>query len=219
MSASDERQAERDEMVRTQLVARDIRDERVLEAMRRVPRHRYVPAALADRAYDDCALPVEVGQTISQPYMVAKMTELLGVRPESRILEIGTGTGYQTAVLAELAASVFTVEWHLSLLTSAAERLNEIGYQNIQFRCGDGSLGWPEHARYDGILVGAGAPTVPEPLCQQLAVGATLVVPVGGQEEQSLVLIRRSSDGFDRTSQTACRFVRLLGQAGWRDSR
>lgn len=219
MHATADRQAERDEMVRTQLAARGIRDERVLHAMSRVPRHRFVPAALTDRAYDDCALPVDAGQTISQPYMVAKMTELLGVQPHSRVLEIGTGTGYQTAVLAELAARVYSVEWHLSLFTIAAERIREAGYRNVEFRCGDGSLGWTAHAPYDGILVAAGAPSVPEPLCEQLSIGATLIVPVGGHEEQSLAVIRRFADGLHRELQTACRFVRLLGQAGWPDSR
>lgn len=205
-------------MVRAQLVARGIRDPRVLAAMRRVPRHAFVPAALADRAYDDSALPVAAGQTISQPYMVARMTELLDLRTDARVLEIGTGTGYQTAVLAELASRVYSVEWHLSLLAAAAERVRAAGYENVEFRCGDGSLGWPELAPFDGILVAAAAPAVPESLCDQLGRNATLVVPVGDRDEQSLAVIRRLDDGFHRDLHTPCRFVRLLGREGWRDS-
>jgi protein-L-isoaspartate(D-aspartate) O-methyltransferase len=218
MQPSTEKQAERDEMVQSQLAGRGIRDPRLLEAMRRIPRHRFVPPALADRAYEDCALPVAAGQTISQPYMVARMTELLALRPDARVLEIGAGTGYQTAVLAELASRVFSVEWHLSLLTAAAERVRGADYHNVEFRCGDGSLGWPEHAPYDGILVAAGAPHVPDSLCEQLALHGTLVVPVGDKEEQSLVIIRRLVDGFERDTHTPCRFVRLMGREGWRDS-
>lgn len=215
---TDRRLPEREHMVAEQLAARGIRDERVLDVMRRIPRELFVPATISAAAYADAALPIECAQTISQPYMVARMTELLDPRPNATILEIGTGSGYQTAVLAALVANVYTVEWHLHLMTQAAERLAALGLENVSFRCGDGSLGWPEHAPYDGILVAAGAPATPRPLCAQLGVGGRLVVPVGPEGEQGLQVIWRAEEGFRETEVMKCRFVPLRGEAGWRDS-
>ena len=213
----DERDAEREGMVARQLARRDIRSERVLDAMRRVPRGWFVPPNLASKAYADSALPIERGQTISQPYIVAKMTDLLNAGPNTSILEIGTGSGYQTAILALLAGRVYTIEWHLSLMTQAARRLERLGVENVVFRCMDGSLGWPERAPFDGIIVTAGAPDVPAPLRDQLAVGGRLVLPVGPKDDQTLVLVRRSRNGFEREDIFKCRFVKLHGEAGWRE--
>ena len=214
-SARDEWAVEREEMVRTQLARRGIQSEAVLQAMREVPREWFVPSAMVRQAYHDGALPIERGQTISQPYIVARMTELLEVQPEDRVLEIGTGTGYQTAILALLARHVFTIEWHLKLMNAAAQCLERLGQHNVTFRCGDGSLGWPERAPYDAIIVTAGAPDVPEPLREQLAVGGRLVIPVGEMENQVLVRVRRSESGYEREEHLRCRFVKLLGERGW----
>jgi len=205
----------REGMVREQLETRGIRDTRVLDAMRRIPRERFVPEHLRERAYDDAALPVECGQTISQPHMVAKMTELLELTGTERVLEVGTGTGYQTAILALLAGHVYTVEWHLPLLTAASRRLDELGLTNVTCRCGDGSQGWPEEAPFDAILVAAGAPDVPDALREQLAVGGRLVIPVGPPAEQVLVRVVRADDGFEQQTLFPCRFVKLLGREGW----
>ncbi len=205
----------RERMVREQLETRGIRDRRVLDAMRRVPRERFVPEHLRERAYDDAALPVECGQTISQPYMVAKMTELLELGGGERVLEIGTGTGYQTAILALLAGHVYTIEWHLRLMLAARARLEALGIDNVTYRCGDGSRGWPEKAPFDGILVAAGAPDVPESLEQQLGIGGRLVIPVGPPAEQTLVRVVRTGEGLERQRLFPCRFVKLLGEEGW----
>ncbi|MFQ5807769.1 MAG: protein-L-isoaspartate(D-aspartate) O-methyltransferase [Phycisphaerae bacterium] len=211
-----DRAAERQEMVRTQLGRRGIRSEAVLEAMRQVPREWFVPEAISKQAYRDSALPIDCEQTISQPYMVARMTELLVLQPEHRVLEIGTGTGYQTAILARLARQVFTVEWHLKLMNTAVNRLEHLGQENVTFRCGDGSVGWPEHAPYDAIMVTAGAPDVPEPLRAQLAIGGRLVIPVGELANQILVRVCRTELGYEREEHLSCRFVRLMGEEGWR---
>jgi protein-L-isoaspartate(D-aspartate) O-methyltransferase len=213
--ARDDRAAEREEMVRTQLARRGIRSEAVLEAMRQVPRERFVPEAISGQAYRDSALPIECEQTISQPYMVALMTELLELQPEHCVLEIGTGTGYQTAILARLARHVFTVEWHLRLMNAAVERLERLGCENVTFRCGDGSVGWPEHAPYNGIIVTAGAPDVPEPLCEQLVIGGRLVMPIGELANQVLVRVCRTESGCQREQHLSCRFVKLMGEQGW----
>ncbi len=207
----------RERMVREQLEARGIRDRRVLDAMRRIPRERFVPEHLRERAYDDAALPVECGQTISQPYMVAKMTELLELTGRERVLEIGTGTGYQTAILALLAAHVYTIERHLPLLTAASRRLDGLGLTNVTYRCADGSRGWPEEAPFEAILVAAGAPDVPASLEAQLAVGGRLVIPVGPPTGQVLVRVIRREDGLQRQTLFPCRFVKLLGAEGWTD--
>ncbi len=215
--ADDPRARERELMVQEQLAARGIRSEAVLAAMRGVQRHVFLPAGLQDRAYADNALPIDCQQTISQPYMVARMTELLELERDARVLEIGTGSGYQTAILARLAGRVFTIEWHLRLMTQAAERLAELGLHNVAFRCGDGSLGWTEQAPFDAIIVTAGAPDVPEPLKEQLTVGGRLVVPTGPVEDQLLVRVRRVETGFANEDVIRCRFVKLLGRAGWRE--
>ena len=204
-------------MIESQLRARDIRSAPVLEALRRVPREAFVPDSLIGDAYADRALPLECGQTISQPYIVALMTEALALPPAARVLEIGTGSGYQTAVLAHLAGRVYTIEWHMKLMTATAERLAALGLRNIEYRCCDGSLGWPEQAPFDGIMVTAGAPDVPEALCEQLRIGAYLVIPIGPAQDQTLVRVRRTADGFERQELIKCRFVKLLGQEGWRE--
>jgi protein-L-isoaspartate(D-aspartate) O-methyltransferase len=211
------RAAEREEMIRSQLAGRGIRSEAVLDAIRRVPREWFVPEAITKQAYRDAALPVECEQTISQPYMVARMTELLELQRDHRVLEIGTGTGYQTAILSILAKQVYTVEWHLKLMTAAAERLQRLELDNVSCRCGDGSLGWPENAPYDGIIVTAGAPDVPEPLRAQLAIGGRLVIPVGEMSNQTLVRVQRTDAGHQQTKHMSCRFVKLLGEKGWSD--
>lgn len=207
--------AQRTDMVEHQLACRGIRHPAVLGAMGRVPRERFMPPELADRAYEDSALGIACGQTISQPYMVARMTELLDPGPDDHVLEIGTGSGYQTAVLAELVGHVCTIEWHLRLMTEAAERLNELGISNVSFRCGDGTRGWPERAPFDGILVTAGGPVVPTALREQLAVGGRMVIPVGPLDDQTLLVIRRTPDGFETIEDLKCRFVKLVGAEGW----
>jgi protein-L-isoaspartate(D-aspartate) O-methyltransferase len=202
-------------MVESQLARRGIRSTAVLDVMRSVPRELFLPAALADQAYRDAALPVECNQTISQPYIVARMTELLELRPTDRVLEVGTGTGYQTAILAALARHVYTIEWHLPLMTAAGARFDSLGLKNVTVRCGDGSVGWREHAPYDALMVTAGAPEVPKSLREQLAIGGRLVVPVGGFSNQVLAIIRRTETGFERDEQLPCRFVKLVGKEGW----
>lgn len=213
----DQHAAEREEMVRTQIEQRGVCSPAVLAAMRAVPREWFVPEGIARKAYTDAALPIECDQTVSQPYMVARMTELLELDPQQSVLEIGTGSGYQTAILAMLAGRVYTVEWYLKLMNAAAGRLQRLGHGNIMFRCGDGSLGWREHAPYDAILVTAGAPNVPEALRSQLAPGGRLLIPVGGKASQTLVRVRRTESGFDEEKYLNCRFVKLVGEQGWSD--
>lgn len=198
--------------------ARGVRDPGVLAAMRRIPRELFVPPELVPRAFEDSALPIDSDQTISQPYMVGAMTELLELDARDRVLEVGTGSGYQTAILACRCAALFTIEWHRELLHAALERLRGLELTaRIESRCGDGSLGWPEHAPYDAILVTAGAPDVPAALREQLAVGGRLIVPVGDREDQTLVRVRRTPGGWLREQFFGCRFVKLLGAAGWAD--
>jgi len=189
-------------MVEEQLRARDIEDPRVLAAMGRVPRHLFVPAALRFRAYADHPLPIGNGQTISQPYIVALMTELAEVGPDDKVLEIGTGSGYQAAVLSEIAREVATIEIVSELADTARARLAELGYKNVTVRTGDGYLGWKEKAPFDAILVTAAAPEVPPPLVEQLAPGAILVIPVGPQSQvQSLLRIQKTADGTTVTRE------------------
>ncbi len=206
----------RQEMVETQIRRRHITDSRVLECLERVPRHEFVPAEFRDRAYEDAPLPIGEGQTISQPYIVAAMTAALRLQGNERVLEIGTGFGYQAAVLACLAREVFTVEFRAALATEAAERLARLGYKNVHEHCGDGTLGLPEFAPYDAILVAAAAPSVPAPLLAQLAEDGRMVVPVGDVENQDLQLVERSHDTFRTTMLEPCRFVPLLGAHGWK---
>src|SRR6202045_1174051 len=206
------------EMIEKQLRRRGISDEAVLLGMTAVPRHEFVPEALRSRAYEDVPLPIGGGQTISQPYIVAAMTAALSLQGAERVLEIGTGFGYQAAVLACLSKEVFTVEFRAELATEAAERLARLGPTNVHVHCGDGTLGLPDFAPYDAILVAAAAPSVPAPLLAQLAEGGRMVVPVGGGENQDLQLIQRSCDNFRTTTLEPCPFVPLLGVHGWKDS-
>jgi protein-L-isoaspartate(D-aspartate) O-methyltransferase len=207
-------------MVRDQLERRDIRDPRVLDVMASTPREAFVPDVVASMAYDDRALPIDAGQTISQPYIVARMTELLAVEPGQRILEIGTGSGYQAAVLARLGARVTTIERHGALSDSARERLAGLGIDGVEFRVGDGSGGDPEGAPWDGIVVTAGAPSIPDALREQLAVGARLVIPVGPRDRQELMVVeRRGPADWVEWSDGAVVFVPLVGERGWAEGK
>lgn len=206
----------RDRMVRDQVEARGVKNPDVLRIMRTVPRHRFVDPALAHSAYGDAALPIGFGQTISQPYMVGLMTSLLEVNGRSRVLEIGTGSGYQAAVLSRLVHAVFTVERVEPLAQRAQSLLRELGYENVLFRVGDGTVGWRKYAPYDAIIVTAGAPDPPPSLFEQLREGGRLVVPAGPREEQRLLVLERGADGSLRERATVpCTFVPLIGREGW----
>ena len=207
----------RDNMVSNQVIARGVRSERVLDAMREVPREAFVREDLAEFAYEDSPLPIEAGQTISQPYIVAFMIEALALKGGERVLEIGAGSGYAAAVLSEIAAEVYTVERNEELATGAAARLTAMGYDNVEVLHGDGTLGWPEHAPFDGIIVAAGGPRIPETLKEQLKVGGRLVIPVGEQQNiQELVRVtRRTKTEFQTEDLADVRFVPLLGEEGW----
>jgi protein-L-isoaspartate(D-aspartate) O-methyltransferase len=202
-------------MVEEQLRARDILDERVLQAMSVVPRHLFVPERERARAYADAALPIGYGQTISQPYMVARICEALGLRGTERVLDVGTGSGYQAAVLAELAAEVHTIERLPALAEQARAALAAAGYGHVHVHVGDGTLGLPEHAPFDAIAVAAAAPRVPPALYEQLRVGGRLVVPVGGREGQELQIVVRSPEGPAVLRSVPCRFVPLVGEQGF----
>jgi protein-L-isoaspartate(D-aspartate) O-methyltransferase len=193
-----------------------IRDPKVLEAMRWVPRHVFVPEALQGRAYGDHALPISASQTISQPYIVARMTELLEIDSNSRVLEIGAGSGYQTAVLSKIAGQVYAIERIGDLAREAQMRIRQLGIYNATVKCFDGTLGWAANAPYDAILVAAGGPTVPQPLITQLKVGGRLVLPVGdSRESQRLVRVTKTASGSKQEDHGACAFVPLIGQHGW----
>ncbi len=209
----------RERMVKEQIEARGVRDRRVLEAMLSVPRHLFVPEGLRGSAYHDSPLPIGEGQTISQPYMVALMTELLELRGSEKVLEVGTGSGYQAAILSLLAAEVFTIEKNERLASKAAERLKDLGYENVYVRVGDGTLGLREEAPFDGIIVTAGSPSIPQPLTEQLKVGGRLVIPVGPSGMQMLKLIIRMEDRFVEEEKGGCVFVPLVGKHGWRRGR
>jgi protein-L-isoaspartate(D-aspartate) O-methyltransferase len=202
-------------MVQRQLRRRDVKDERVLAAMERVPRELFLPEGVRGRAYDDAALPIGGGQTMSQPYMVAKMSELLSLDGDERVLDVGTGSGYHAAVLAELAQEVVTIERVPELAEGARENLRAAGYDNVEVRVGDGTLGVPDRAPYDAIAVAAAAPLLPESLYDQLKVGGRIVVPVGGRSNQRLELIVRSPEGPAVVRSVPCRFVPLLGEEGF----
>lgn len=205
----------RQAMVEDQLISRGISDPRVLEAFRKVPRHAFVPEDLQSSAYDDYPLPIGEGQTISQPYMVAIMTELLGLKGDETVLEIGTGSGYQAAILAELSKKVYSIERVSTLSHSAEKKVRELGYQNIEFMVGDGTLGYPEANPYDGIIVTASSPTLPPPLIEQLKEGGRLVIPVGDPYSQILTLAIKRGKGVETRESVACVFVPLLGKYGW----
>ena len=203
-------------MIQQQVVERGIRDEHLLAALRAVPREQFFPTEGRGEAFADRAAPIGHGQTISQPYIVALMTQRLELTPEHRVLELGTGSGYQTAVLAKLAKEVYTVERVKPLLDEAFERLMSLGVRNVHLRHGDGTLGWPDAARFDRILIAAGAPQLPAKLLlSQLADGGVAVLPVGNDDEQMLVQVRRVGDELKTTDVCPCRFVKLIGAEGW----
>ncbi|MEA2626309.1 MAG: protein-L-isoaspartate(D-aspartate) O-methyltransferase [Candidatus Binatota bacterium] len=201
-------------MVEEQIRARGVRDPRVLAAMSKVPRHLFVDEALRDHAYQDKALPIGEKQTISQPYMVAAMSEALELRPQDRVLEIGTGCGYQTAVLAELAETVFSIERIPAFAQRARRLLESLGYYNVLVQTGDGTIGWNEHAPFDAIVVTAGAPQAPRPLTDQLKSGGRLVLPMGDEQTQTLVRLRKT-EALEKETLGECRFVKLIGRHGW----
>jgi protein-L-isoaspartate(D-aspartate) O-methyltransferase len=203
-------------MVDEQLRRRGIRDERVMQAMGKVPRETFVSPEFHGQAYADAPLPIGQGQTISQPYMVATMLEALEVAPSDRVLEVGSGTGYEAAILGELAAEVWTIERHPELAERAQQILGSMGYSNVHVVLGDGSVGLAERAPFDRILVAAGAPQVPEALTAQLSVAGILVVPVGSRTEQHLDVVRRTSEGTTASSRVLCSFVPLVGEQGWK---
>jgi protein-L-isoaspartate(D-aspartate) O-methyltransferase len=208
----------RDRMVARLREHYGIRDPKVLEAMRSVPRHFFVPEALQSRSYGDHALPISANQTISQPFIVARMTELLELGSNSRVLEIGAGSGYQTAVLAFIAAQVYSIERIGDLAREAQARIRQLGIYNATVKCFDGTLGWAANAPYDAILVAAGGPIVPEPLAVQLKIGGRLVVPVGpARDAQRLIRVVKTETGYREEDHGGCAFVPLIGQHGWRD--
>jgi protein-L-isoaspartate(D-aspartate) O-methyltransferase len=209
-----------DSMIQSQVIERGIREPRVIEALRAVPRDRFFPDETRGEAFADRAAPIGHGQTISQPYIVALMTQQLDIQPHHKILEIGTGSGYQTAILAKLAAEVFSIERVKPLLDSAWERLMDLGVRNVRFRHGDGTLGWPEAAPFDRILIAAGAPELPHRLLlTQLKDDGLAVLPVGSDDEQMLVLVRRRRERLETAEVSPCRFVKLIGHEGWADDR
>jgi protein-L-isoaspartate(D-aspartate) O-methyltransferase len=208
---------ERERMVEEQFIRRDITDERVLSAMRKVPRHRFVPQEHRHLAYSDCPLPIGQGQTISQPYIVALMTQMLDLGGPESVLEIGTGSGYQVAVLSLLAREVHSVERHVNLAERAQEALKELGYENTFVHVGDGTRGWEENAPYDAIIATAAAPKVPQPLLEQLKDGGRLVIPVGGRAGQYLERWFRFGNDYKSEQTVPVAFVPLLGDFGWKE--
>lgn len=215
----DEYQIARERMIQHLREHYKIQDERVLDAMTAVPRHFFVPGALKSQAYKDNALPIASNQTISQPFIVARMTELLELNNQSKILEIGAGSSYQTAILAFLAREIYAVERVPQLAEEARERIRELNIQNVSLRCADGTNGWENHAPFDGILVAAGSPSLPQPLLKQLKQGGKLVIPIGeDQKTQKLIRITRSAaNDFQTEDFGACAFVPLIGEHGWKN--
>lgn len=207
--------AAREKMVATQLEARDIVDPEVLRVMRKVPRHRFVERSLWSNAYEDHPLPIGKGQTISQPYMVALMTQSLELSGDEGVLEIGTGSGYQAAILAEIAKKVFTIERDAELAQRAQSLLERLGYQNIKVKIGNGTLGWSEFAPYARIMVTAGSPGVPQSLIDQLADSGKMVIPIGGAWYQDLTLVEKKKNKIKRRGICGCTFVPLIGKQGW----
>ena len=204
-------------MVETQLRRRGIANEAVLNAMDTVPRHEFMPAEFRNRAYEDAPLPIGEGQTISQPYIVAAMTAALQLNGTERVLEIGTGYGYQAAILGSIAKEVFTIEYRPDLATEAAARLGRLGYDNVRVYCGDGTLGLLDFAPFDAVLIAAAAPLLPTPLLSQLSEHGRIILPVGDVENQELRLIERVGETFRTTSLEPCRFVPLVGAHGWKE--
>jgi protein-L-isoaspartate(D-aspartate) O-methyltransferase len=206
----------RKKMVENQIISRGIQDRRLIEAMLKVPRHIFVEEAMAAQAYNDKPLPIGEKQTISQPYMVALMTELLELKGKEKVLEIGTGSGYQAAILASLADRVYTIERIRSLVLRARKALDSLGFFNVNIKIADGSIGWKEESPFHAIMVTAAAPDVPEELVEQLAVGGKLVIPVGDQFDQTLVrIIKKENGSIVRENFLGCRFVKLIGKYGW----
>ena len=210
---------QREEMVRHQIEARGIKDPFVLTAFQSVPRHLFVSEALRDQAYGDYPLPIGEQQTISQPYIVAEMTQALELREDDRVLEIGTGSGYQAAILAEIVYRVYTVERIRSLYIQARKLLDKLRYHNIVMRCGDGTAGWQDESPFDAIIVTAGAPDIPEKLLNQLAEGGRMVVPVGNQHSQDLIKVVKDKKGIHKSNLGGCRFVKLIGEQGWKENK
>jgi protein-L-isoaspartate(D-aspartate) O-methyltransferase len=207
----------RERMVKNQLMARGIKDERLLQAMGKISRHLFIQEALAGEAYNDHPVPIGEKQTISQPYIVALMTEALELKGSENTLEIGTGSGYQTAILAELSSRVYTIERIKSLLVKARKLLAKLNYNNILFKAFDGTLGWKEYAPFDAIMVTAGSPNVPEPLKEQMADNGRMIIPVGDRYTQELMKITRKGDNFEQAGLGGCRFVNLIGLHGWKE--
>ena len=202
-------------MVEDQIISRGIKDTRVIAAMKKVPRHLFVEEALQSQAYSDHPLPIGEKQTISQPYMVALMTEALQLKGNEKVLEIGGGSGYQTAILAELSEKVFSIERIRSLAIRARQLLYELGYYNVELKIFDGTYGWMEEAPFDAIIVAAGAPDIPQPLLDQLAMDGRLVIPVGDAYVQDLIRVTKTEEGIKREDLGGCRFVKLIGRYGW----
>jgi protein-L-isoaspartate(D-aspartate) O-methyltransferase len=216
-SGEDEFAVQRAEMIERQLRRRGVHDSEVLAAMAAVLREEFVAEEFRQRSYEDAPLPIGEGQTISQPYIVAAMTVTLRLTGNDRVLEIGTGCGYQAAILSHLAKIVFSIESRSELASSASARLQRLGYETVHVHCGDGTLGLPELAPFDAILVAAAAPAVPEPLRTQLAEGGRLILPVGDAESQELLYIERHGNSFETRTLEACRFVPLIGYHGWKE--
>ena len=209
---------QREEMVRQQIAARGITDAKVLAAFRKVPRHLFVSEALRDQAYGDYPLPIGEQQTISQPYIVAEMTQALELTENDRVLEIGTGSGYQAAILAEMVYRVYTIERIRSLYVQARKLLDKLHYHSIVMRCSDGTAGWQDESPFDAIMVTAGAPDVPQKLLDQLVEGGRLVVPIGNQHSQDLIKYTKDKRGVHKTNLGGCRFVKLIGAHGWKET-
>jgi protein-L-isoaspartate(D-aspartate) O-methyltransferase len=209
---------QREEMVRSQIEARGIKAPKVLAAFRRVPRHQFVSEALRDQAYGDYPLPIGEQQTISQPYIVAEMTQALDLGEDDRVLEIGTGSGYQAAILAQIVYRVYTIERKRSLYLQARNLFDKLHYHNIVMKYGDGTKGWHDESPFDGIVVTAGAPRIPDVLIDQLGEGGRLVVPVGNQHTQELIKIFRNDQDIRQTNLGGCRFVKLVGEHGWKET-
>jgi protein-L-isoaspartate(D-aspartate) O-methyltransferase len=215
-TATQQYDSARQEMVARQIRDRGIHTQAVLDAMAAVPRHEFVPSGLVDEAYDDKPLQIGESQTISQPYMVAAATEAMAMEPSDRVLEVGCGSGYQSAVLSRIAREVTAVEFRPSLAAAARERLTRLGFKNVHVVSGDGSLGWPMASPYNAILVSAAAPAVPQALVDQLAEGGRLVIPVGDTDQQDLMLLTKKEGRVTQQTLFPCRFVPLLGLHGWR---